>query len=98
PPRRRSSALPPKPMQRLRTLLAEEGKAVHLEVERLLAAADRAGASRIVLKRPPDAPAPDSPLGAPTFEISTKLLRWSVWERRRGPRDEAAPRVHDGDR
>ena len=98
PPRRRSSALPPKPMQRLRTLLAEDGDAVHLEVERLLAAADRAGASRIVLKRPPDAPAPESPLGAPTFEISTKLLRWSVWERRRGPRDEVDPRGHDGDR
>ena len=48
----------------------------------LLLAADAAGASRIVLKRPPDAAVPETPIGAPTFEISTRLLRWSVWERR----------------
>lgn len=82
PPRRKSSALPPKPMQRLRALLGEGSLDVFREVESLLVAADLAGASRIVLKRPPDAPAPESPLGPPTFEISTKLLRWSVWERR----------------
>ena len=83
PPRRRSSALPPKPMQRLRALLESEEIDVVSEVEGLLTAADRAGASRIVLKRPPDAATPESPLGAPTFEISTKLLRWSVWQRDR---------------
>lgn len=82
PPRRRSSALPPKPMQRLRTLLGEEPGDVPAEVEALLLAADAAGASRIVLKRPPDAAVPETPIGAPTFEISTRLLRWSVWERR----------------
>ena len=82
PPRRKASALPPKPMQRLRSLLGEGTQDVFSEVEALLVAADVAGASRIVLKRPPDAPAPESPLGPPTFEISTKLLRWSVWERR----------------
>lgn len=81
PPRRRSSALPPKPMQRLRALLESEEIDVVSEVEELLAAADRAGATRIVLKRPPDAATPESPLGAPTFEIATKLLRWSVWQR-----------------
>ena len=83
PPRRRSSALPPKPMQRLRALLENEDVDVVSEVVSLLTAADRAGASRIVLKRPPDADTPASPLGAPTFEISTKLLRWSVWQRDR---------------
>ena len=82
PPRRKASALPPKPMQRLRALLGEGSPDVFSEVESLLVAADAAGASRIVLKRPPDAPAPESPLGPPTFEISTRLLRWSVWERR----------------
>ena len=97
PPRRRASALPPKPMQRLRALLEGEERTVSAEVECLLAAADRAGASRIVLKRPPDAAAPESPLGPPTFEISTKLLRWSVWERRRGSRRQVEPAGHDGD-
>ena len=82
PPRRKASALPPKPMQRLRTLLGEGIPDVFSEVEALLVAADVAGASRIVLKRPPDAASPSTPLGTPTFEISTKLLRWSVWERR----------------
>ena len=83
PPRRRSSALPPKPMQRLRALLGNEDVDVVSEVVSMLTAADRAGASRIVLKRPPDADTPESSLGAPTFEISTKLLRWSVWQRDR---------------
>ena len=82
PPRRKSSALPPKPMQRLRALLGEGQADVTSEVAALILAADAAGASRIVLKRPPDAAAPETSLGAPTFEISTKLLRWSVWERR----------------
>ena len=81
PPRRRSSALPPKPMQRLRALLETDDLDVGSEVQELLVAADRAGASRIVLKRPPDAVTPESALGSPTFEISTKLLRWSVWQR-----------------
>ena len=82
PPRRRSSALPPKPMQRLRSLLRDSEGDVDVEVRDLLAAAERADAGRIVLKRPPDAIVPDTSLGPPTFEISTKLLRWSVWERR----------------
>ena len=81
PPRRRSTALPPKPMQRLRALLENPDLDVASEVEALLIAADRAGAARIVLKRPPDAATPESPLGSPTFEISTRLLRWSVWQR-----------------
>ena len=96
PPRRRASALPPKPMQRLRALLEGEERTVSAEVECLLAAADRAGASRIVLKRPPDSSTPGSPLGPPTFEISTKLLRWSVWERGGTSSDRAAPATHDG--
>ena len=97
PARRRSSALPPKPMQRLRALLGEQDReSVRGEVEALLEAADRAGAARIVLKRPPDAATPESPLGTPTFEISTKLLRWSVWERGATSSDRAAPATHDG--
>ena len=55
---------------------------VDAEVRDLLGAAERADAGRIVLKRPPEAIVPDTSLGPPTFEISTKLLRWSVWERR----------------
>jgi hypothetical protein len=82
PPRRKSTALPPKPMQRLRSLLGVGDASVASEVVALMVAADAAGASRIVLKRPPDAPTPETPLGSPTFEIPTKLLRWSVWERR----------------
>ncbi|MDG1359158.1 MAG: class I SAM-dependent methyltransferase [Phycisphaerales bacterium] len=82
PPRRKSSALPPKPMQRLRTLLHDAEIDVDAEVHDLLVAAQRVDAGRIVLKRPPDAIVPDTSLGPPTFEISTKLLRWSVWERR----------------
>ncbi|MDG2021765.1 MAG: class I SAM-dependent methyltransferase [Phycisphaerales bacterium] len=85
PPRRKTSALPPKPMQRLRSLLHRDGFAgidVDAEVRGLLEAAEEAGAGRIVLKRPPDAAVPETSLGPPTFEISTKLLRWSVWERR----------------
>ena len=97
PARRRSSALPPKPMQRLRALLGERsGDDVLAEVEALLEAADEAGAARIVLKRSPDAATPESSLGAPTFEISTKLLRWSVWERGATSSDRAAPATHDG--
>ena len=82
PPRRKSSALPPKPMQRLRLLLHDAATDVDVEVRELLVAAERVEAGRIVLKRPPDAMVPDTSLGPPTFEISTKLLRWSVWERR----------------
>ncbi len=85
PPRRKSSALPPKPMQRLRSLLHREGVTeteVDAEVRAFLLAAEQAGAGRIVLKRPPEAIVPETSLGPPTFEISTKLLRWSVWERR----------------
>ena len=84
-------------MQRLRALLGEQDRErVRGEVEALLEAADRAGAARIVLKRPPDAATPESPLGTPTFEISTKLLRWSVWERGGTSSDRAAPATHDG--
>lgn len=82
PPRRKSSALPPKAMQRLRSLLHDAAIDVDAEVRDLLGAAERADAGRIVLKRPPEAIVPDTSLGPPTFEISTKLLRWSVWERR----------------
>ena len=82
PPRRKSSALPPKPMQRLRSLLHDAAIDVDAEVRDLLVAAERADAGRVVLKRPPDAIVPHTSLGPPTFEISTKLLRWSVWERR----------------
>ena len=82
PPRRKSSALPPKPMQRLRSLLGEDQAGVVSGIVALLVAAETVGAARIVLKRPPDVPTPESPLGPPTFEIPTKLLRWSVWERR----------------
>lgn len=85
PPRRKSSALPPKAMQRLRSLLHDADETpidVDDELRTMLGAAERADAGRIVLKRPPEAIVPDTSLGPPTFEISTKLLRWSVWERR----------------
>jgi hypothetical protein len=69
-------------MQRLRTLLHDAEIDVDADLRTMLDAAERADAGRIVLKRPPDAIVPDTSLGPPTFEISTKLLRWSVWERR----------------
>lgn len=78
PARRRSSALPPKPMQRLRSLL---GKSEADDVGSLLEAAYKSRARRIVLKRPPDAVVAHELLGTPTFSIETKLLRWDVWER-----------------
>lgn len=87
PPRRKSSALPPKPMQRLRDLAETPD---HAQAEResadLLRASAEAGAIRIVLKRPPDAPIPTEPLGSPTFTIETRLVRWLVWQ---GPADGA---------
>jgi 16S rRNA (guanine1516-N2)-methyltransferase len=78
PERRRSSALPPKPMQRLRSLLSH---AEAEDVPALLDAAQARGARRIVLKRPPEAELEHPGLGEPTFSIETKLLRWDVWER-----------------
>ena len=78
PVRRSSSALPPKPMQLLRALL--EGEASNDEIDSLVEAAFRTDARRIVLKRPPEAPTPDS-AGTPTFSIESKLVRWDVWDR-----------------
>ena len=78
PPRRRASALPPKPMQRLRELIGHDDSDA---IEALLNAAQVSGARRIVLKRPPEARINTSDLGAATFSIETKLLRWDVWER-----------------
>ncbi len=82
PPRRRSSALPPKPMQRVRDL-AETPTVAEAESEtaELLREAAESGAARIVLKRPPEARWPVEVLGRPTFEIETRLVRWGVWER-----------------
>lgn len=82
PPRRRASALPPKPMQRLREL-ADPLDADHVRrgLRSLLDSAFAARARRVVLKRPPEAAIPECTLGVPTFEIETRLLRWVVWER-----------------
>ena len=82
PPRRRASALPPKPMQRLRDLAGptDRVRAASATAE-LLDAAANSGARRVVLKRPPEAAIPDGVLGTPTFEIETRLLRWVVWDR-----------------
>lgn len=77
PVRRSSSALPPKPMQLLRAL-HESGEAD--DVEGLLVAAFASRARRIILKRPPEAPAPEG-WGRPTFSIESKLVRWDVWDR-----------------
>jgi 16S rRNA (guanine1516-N2)-methyltransferase len=78
PPRRRASALPPKPMQRVRELIGHDDSDA---IEALLSAAQASGARRIVLKRPPETRINTSDLGAATFSIETKLLRWDVWER-----------------
>jgi 16S rRNA (guanine1516-N2)-methyltransferase len=82
PPRRKSSALPPKPMQRLRDL-AETPTVEDAERETadLLHDAAASGAARIVLKRPPEADWPTDVIGRPTFEIETRLVRWGVWQR-----------------
>ena len=78
PVRRKASALPPKGMQRLRSLL-DAGPAE--DVHQLLQAAHASSARRVVLKRPPDAMVEYAGCGAPTFVIETKLLRWEVWDR-----------------
>ncbi|MCH2161217.1 MAG: class I SAM-dependent methyltransferase [Phycisphaerales bacterium] len=78
PPRRRSSALPPKGMQRLRELL-EAGPLG--DVGQLLRAAHDSPARRVVLKRPPEAVVDYGECGKPTYVIETKLLRWEVWDR-----------------
>ena len=78
PPRRRESALPPKPMQRLRKLVGFDDADA---ISELLDAALASKARRIVLKRPPEADVHHEGLGAATFSIETKLLRWDVWER-----------------
>ena len=78
PPRRKRSALPPKPMQRLRTLLGHDDIT---GPTKLLNAARRSAARRVILKRPPDAEITFGEIGKPTFTIETKLLRWEVWER-----------------
>ncbi len=83
PPRRRSSALPPKPMQRIRELAeTPDPETAEREATTMLDLAAAAGAGRIVLKRPPESGHPVTALGRPTFEIETKLVRWMVWERR----------------
>ena len=80
PPRRKRSALPPKPMQRLRGFTGHD----HLEdIEALLRAALSADPARIVLKRPPESEVDPAILGPATFAIETKLIRWDVWERSR---------------
>ena len=78
PPRRKSSALPPKGMQRLRELL---DVGLPEDVSHLLRAAHDSPARRVVLKRPPDAVVDHAGCGSPTFVIETKLLRWEVWDR-----------------
>jgi 16S rRNA (guanine1516-N2)-methyltransferase len=78
PARRSSSALPPKPMQLLRALLA--GRPVPEDTDRLVATAFASRARRIVLKRPPET-GPLGSQGKPTFSIESKLVRWDVWER-----------------
>ena len=75
PPRRRQSALPPKSMQVLRILHAEESDA---GPEHLLPAAFAAGPQRVLLKRPPEASF--SGEQAPTFSVGSKLVRWDAWE------------------
>lgn len=75
PARRKRSALPPKSMQALRMLHSEGGD--H-GPEDLLPAAFAAGPQRVVLKRPPEAPL--SSERAPTFSVTTKLVRWDAWE------------------
>ncbi len=82
PARRRASALPPKPMQRLRDLAETPGvEEAERETATLLELAVAAGAARIVLKRPPEASPPIGVIGPPTFEIATRLIRWLVWQR-----------------
>jgi 16S rRNA (guanine1516-N2)-methyltransferase len=82
PERRRSSALPPKPMQRLRDLAETPTlEDADRETAELLRLAEASGAVRIALKRPPEAATPVEVLGKPTFEIETRLVRWAVWER-----------------
>lgn len=78
PPRRKQSALPQKPMQRLRELCGYDDSDV---IESLLKAAAESSARRVVLKRPPEASISCSELGLPTFTVETKLLRWDVWDR-----------------
>ncbi|MDG2030774.1 MAG: class I SAM-dependent methyltransferase [Phycisphaerales bacterium] len=78
PTRRSASALPTKPMQLLRELLA--GHTTSDDTENLIACAFATRARRVVLKRPPEALPPDS-RGKPTFSIESKLVRWDVWER-----------------
>lgn len=75
PPRRRRSALPPKAMQALRLLHADEGDP---GVDALLEAAFASGARRILLKRPPEAATWSGQ--APTFSVESKLVRWDAWE------------------
>lgn len=78
PARRSSSALPPKPMQLLRSLLSADADPD--DTESLVASAFASPARRVVLKRPPEA-GPPGGHGKPTFSIESKLVRWDVWER-----------------
>ncbi|MEE2682003.1 MAG: class I SAM-dependent methyltransferase [Planctomycetota bacterium] len=75
PPRRRRSALPPKSMQALRLLHANQPET---DLGPLVRAAFSAGPKRVLLKRPPEA----KPLleRMPTFSVETKLVRWDAWE------------------
>ena len=75
PPRRKSSALPSKGMQALRLL---HGDTVERSSESLLLAAFAAAPSRVILKRPPEAP--PSTVRPPTFSVGSKLVRWDAWE------------------
>ena len=75
PPRRRRSALPPKAMQALRRLHAGQPEGCPGE---LLKAAFEATPQRVLLKRPPEAASGSAQ--APTFSVSTKLVRWDAWE------------------
>ena len=75
PPRRKSSALPSKGMQALRLL---HGDNPEDSPESLLRAAFAASPSRVILKRPPEAP--PATLRPPTFSVGSKLVRWDAWE------------------
>jgi 16S rRNA (guanine1516-N2)-methyltransferase len=71
PPKRRSSALPPKSVQYLRRLVGDDADAAAI-----VAAARATGARRIVVKRPSRGP---SLAGPPSFTIEGTLVRYDVY-------------------
>jgi 16S rRNA (guanine1516-N2)-methyltransferase len=71
PPKRRSSALPPKSVQYLRRLVGGDEDAAAI-----VAAARATGARRIVVKRPSRGPAL---AGTPSFTIAGTLVRYDVY-------------------